>query len=155
LAARALRAKRASFTHTREATRAGAARLCATVRGTDGEVLGTLCVIDDTPRSWTDDEVAILEDLAKSVATEVELDRANAQLDDYLEETNILVQLAAPDGRLLFVNRAWRAALGYDHTSICASDIVAPDQQGVFIEAFQRVLAGQEVPAFDTVFETK
>ena len=155
LAARALRAPRAAFTHTRDATRDGVARLCVTVRGTDGEVLGTLSVVDDVPRSWTDDEVAILNDVARSLATEVELDRAQAQLDDYLEQTAILVHLAAPDGRLLFVNRAWRATLGYDHTSICANDIVAPDQRGVFIEAVQRVLAGQEVPPFDTVFETR
>jgi PAS domain S-box-containing protein len=155
LAARALRAPRAAFSHAREASRDGAARLCATVRGSDGEVLGTLSVVDDTPRSWTDDEVAILEDLARSLATEVELDRAQAQLDDYLEQTDALVQLTAPDGRLLFVNRAWRAALGYDHTTICAPDVVAPDQRGVFVEAMQRVLAGQDVPSFDTVFESR
>ncbi|HXB24699.1 MAG TPA: PAS domain S-box protein [Gemmatimonadaceae bacterium] len=155
LAARSLRAPRAAFSHTREATRDGVARLCATVRGSDGEVLGTLSVVDDQPRSWTDDEVAILDDLAKSLATEVEADRAQALLDDYLDQTAVLVSLASPDGRLMFVNRAWRTALGYDHTSICASDIVAPDHRGIFQEAVQRVLAGHEVPPFETVFETR
>ena len=155
LAALALRAPRAGFTHTRDAMRDGVARLCATVRGSDGEILGTLSVVDDAPRSWTDDEVATLDDVARSLATEVELDRARAQLDDYLEQTAVLVHLAALDGRILFVNRAWRTTLGYDHTSICAHDIVAPDQRGVFMEAVQRVVAGQEVPPFDTVFETR
>jgi PAS domain S-box-containing protein len=155
LAARALRASRAAFSHTREATRDGVARLCATVRDSDGEVLGTLSVIDDTPRSWTDDEAAILEELARSLASEVELDRSQAMLDDYLDHTAALVHLASPDGRLLFVNRAWRTALGYDHTSICAADIVAPDHRGVFVDAVRRVLAGLEVPPFDTAFETR
>src|SRR5579872_2150241 len=154
LAARALRASRAAFTTTRESTREGAARLCETVRGSDGEVLGTLWVINDRPRAWTDEDVAVLADLARSLATEVELDRAQAQLDDYLESTAVLISLAAPDGRLLFVNRAWRIILGHDHTSICASDIVAPDYRGMFITAMQRSLAGEEVPPFDTVFET-
>src|SRR5581483_5925762 len=155
LAARALRASRAAFTTTREATRDGAARLCETVRGADGEVLGTLWVIDDRPRSWTEEDVALLADIARSLATEVELDRAQAQIDDYLESTAVLISLASPDGRFLFVNRAWRRTLGHDHTAICASDIVAADYRGMYLAAVQRALAGQEVPPFDTVFETK
>jgi GAF domain-containing protein len=39
----------------------------------DGEALGTLCVIDHKPRTWTSDQVQIVEDLAASVLTEITL----------------------------------------------------------------------------------
>ena len=39
----------------------------------DGYHLGTLCVIDQTPRTLTDDEIATLEDLAATVMHELEL----------------------------------------------------------------------------------
>lgn len=39
----------------------------------DGFVLGSLCAIDATPRTWTGEEVGILHDLAASVMAEVDL----------------------------------------------------------------------------------
>lgn len=41
----------------------------------DGEVLGTLCVIDRVPRDWTDAEVAALSELAAAAVREIELRR--------------------------------------------------------------------------------
>lgn len=40
-----------------------------------GNVLGSFCVIDDQPRQWTDDELALLRLLADVVADEIELAR--------------------------------------------------------------------------------
>lgn len=37
----------------------------------DGHVLGTLCVIDGKPRSWSSEQVSLLTDLAASAMTEV------------------------------------------------------------------------------------
>lgn len=45
----------------------------------DGHALGSFCAIDDKPRRWTDEEIAILKDLSASVVTEIEL-RATARL---------------------------------------------------------------------------
>jgi len=45
------------------------------LREPGGEVLGTLCVIDTQPRHWSSHQVQLLEDLAASVATDVELAR--------------------------------------------------------------------------------
>ncbi|HVF32981.1 MAG TPA: SpoIIE family protein phosphatase [Acidimicrobiales bacterium] len=39
----------------------------------DGEILGSFCVIDSSPREWTADDLDLLEELAGSVVTEVEL----------------------------------------------------------------------------------
>jgi hypothetical protein len=42
----------------------------------EGYALGTLCVIDDHPRSWSDADVDTLTDLAASVLTEIKLRRS-------------------------------------------------------------------------------
>jgi serine phosphatase RsbU (regulator of sigma subunit) len=42
----------------------------------DGAVLGSFCVIDTVPRQWTEEELAILGELAGSVVTEIELHQA-------------------------------------------------------------------------------
>lgn len=41
--------------------------------GTDGDVVGALCVFGPQPRSWTDGDRVLLRQLADSVATELEL----------------------------------------------------------------------------------
>jgi PAS domain S-box-containing protein len=38
-----------------------------------GEVLGTFCVIDNVPRPWTPDDIAVLQDLAASALSEIAL----------------------------------------------------------------------------------
>ncbi|QKW24015.1 SpoIIE family protein phosphatase [Kitasatospora sp. NA04385] len=42
----------------------------------DGHVLGTLCVIDDDPRPWSDADIATLATLARSVSAEINLRQA-------------------------------------------------------------------------------
>jgi hypothetical protein len=42
----------------------------------DGNALGTLCVIDDKPRVWTDRQIEMLASIAAAVRAEIALDRA-------------------------------------------------------------------------------
>lgn len=42
----------------------------------EGHVLGSFCAIDTQPRQWSDDDVALLTDLAAAVMTEIELSAA-------------------------------------------------------------------------------
>ncbi len=51
----------------------------------DGTNLGSFCVIDSQAREWTDHEIEILRELAKSVMTEIEL-RGELKLRKQLEE---------------------------------------------------------------------
>ncbi len=46
----------------------------------DGHIPGVLCVADDRPREWTEQELAALRDLASSAAAEVELRSAHRRL---------------------------------------------------------------------------
>jgi len=45
----------------------------------DGQVLGSFCVLDDHPRIWSEDEIAILTDLAGAVMSEIELRAATLE----------------------------------------------------------------------------
>ena len=58
---------------------------------TDGHALGSLCAIDTKPRAWSDDDVAVLEDLSASVVTEIEL-RASAQVAERQAATVVGLQ---------------------------------------------------------------
>jgi signal transduction histidine kinase len=43
------------------------------LRASDGQIIGSFCVIDSSPRHWTADEIDILVDLTASVISEIEL----------------------------------------------------------------------------------
>ncbi|MEV6343041.1 PAS domain S-box protein [Actinoplanes sp. NPDC051851] len=53
-----------------------------------GMTLGAFCAIDSSPHAWTGEELAILEDLAAAVASEVELARAAR----HAQETSAVVR---------------------------------------------------------------
>lgn len=88
----------------------------------DDQALGSLCVIDSRPRSWTDEEVAMLQDLAALTMTEVELRLQLAQLRALQVErgkqrillTSILdsmedsIVVTGNDGKILLSNPAAR-----------------------------------------------
>ena len=42
------------------------------ITSADGSVLGTLCAIDSKPRAWTEEDVALLSDLAAAAVSELE-----------------------------------------------------------------------------------
>lgn len=71
-----------------------AAYLGVPLVGRTGHVLGSFCVLDDKPRTWTAEEVAAMEDLAVAVMTEIELRELTAEQD----RTN--TDLARSEGRL-------------------------------------------------------
>ena len=48
----------------------------------DGCVLGTFCAIDSQPRTWTDDELSFVKEMAESAMTEIELRTTCRQLED-------------------------------------------------------------------------
>lgn len=50
----------------------------------DGYTLGSLCVIDDIPRHWTDEQITIMRTLAASVMSEIELRTALDKRDQLL-----------------------------------------------------------------------
>ena len=65
-----------------------------------GQVLGSLCVIDSVPRFWQNDELSILNDLAAMLMTEIELRRHLIESRQQNEELNAFSDMAAHDLRI-------------------------------------------------------
>ena len=88
----------------------------------DGFALGTLCILDQQPRDWTEEEVAILRVLATSAVSEIELRRFVGDLHSLTENLQGVVdsrtaELRASEERqrvLLDVNNAIVTCLDRD-----------------------------------------
>lgn len=126
----------------------------------EGHVLGSFCVVDRTPRLWSERDIALLQDLAASVITEIELRREMAQrlqaevghrnneeeLYNTFEHAGIGMALISLDGRWVRVNRTLAELLdtpadelvGFPQESRTHPDDVAADQ-----EAVRLLLAGE------------
>jgi PAS domain S-box-containing protein len=77
---------------------------------------------------------------------------------DLFENAGDLIQVATPDGRLLFVNRAWRTNLGYgsdEVSQLSLGEVVPDDRRAAFLEACSRALATHNLERVETVFVAK
>lgn len=84
------------------------AYLDATLTASDGRTLGTMAAADDTERDWSDRERRILEDLAASTATELELRLVAAERDrlrERLEHASLYDSLTGLAARNLLRDR--------------------------------------------------
>lgn len=135
------------------------------LRTADGQILGTLCVTDVAPRKWGTAETALLEDLAASAMTEIELrdvgrrlragEAAYAALLDLIDD---LVCVAGRDGRITYVNRAWQQTLGYtlaEARALRPIDLVAPEHQGRYRDVALRLVRGERIADFEAVLVGK
>jgi two-component system cell cycle sensor histidine kinase/response regulator CckA len=130
----------------------------------DGQVLGSFCVVDRMPRLWSERDIALLQDLAASVVTEIELRREVArreqaelgrrdneeELYSTFEQAGIGMALITLEGRWLRVNRALSDLLGApaeDLLGFPAEARTHPDDVAADQEAVQLLLAG-EAPSY-------
>ena len=60
------------------------------IEGANDAILGTFCLIDSSPRQWTDRDILILATLAQAVSTEIALRRVSIEL---LEARSALEEL--------------------------------------------------------------
>jgi diguanylate cyclase (GGDEF)-like protein/PAS domain S-box-containing protein len=77
---------------------------------------------------------------------------------DLFETASDLIQSVALDGHFIYVNRAWREALGYSEAEIdglSLFDIISPDSQAHCQELFQRLLGGENIGVVQAEFLTK
>ena len=77
-----------------------AAYLGVPVRSPEGDVLGSFCVVDVTPRAWTDDDRAVLLDLA-AIAEETIALRAEASTRARIETQYRALLESSPDAVLV------------------------------------------------------
>jgi PAS domain S-box-containing protein len=125
-----------------------------------GHTIGALCVVDKTPRLWSERDIALLQDLAASVVTEIELrteiaERRQAewglrdsqeQSHSSFEESGIGMALISLDGRWLRVNPALAEILGRPADELIGLPVEAqshPDDASADREAMRLLLAGE------------
>ena len=125
-----------------------------------GHTIGALCVADKTPRLWSERDIALLQDLAASVVTEIELrteisERRNAehsrresveQFHSSFEESGIGMALLSTDGRWLRVNRAVSDLLGRvpeDLIGLPVEGVIHPDDARAGREAMRLLQVGE------------
>src|SRR5689334_1666901 len=126
----------------------------------EGHVVGSLCVVDRMPRLWSERDIALLQDLAASAITEIELRQEIAnrrqaelgrrdteeQLHSGIEQIGIGVGLITLDGRWLRVNQALAEFLESSPDELVglpAEPRTYPDDVASDREASRLLLAGE------------
>lgn len=77
---------------------------------------------------------------------------SEARYQDLFENGSDLIQSVAPDGSILFVNRAWRETLAFDESEIVGRsvfDFIAAGSIEHCKTMFGRIMAGEDVDAFN------
>jgi PAS domain S-box-containing protein len=130
------------------------------LRTREGQVVGSFCVIDKTPRLWSERDIALLQDLAASVVTEIELRAQTAErryaeegrraseeeFHNTFEDSGIGMALISTDGRWLRANRALCTLLGCTPEDLIGQSIESqthPDDAPANREAVRLLLAGE------------
>ncbi len=83
---------------------------------------------------------------------------ADTRYQDLFENANDLIQSVSPDGKFLYVNRAWRETLGYtpdEITRLTVFDVIHPDSQPHCMELFRRLMAGERIGDIEAIFITR
>lgn len=131
----------------------------------EGHNLGTLCVVDRVPRELTADQLDALRTLSRQVIANFELRRQVAALReseerfrDLFDGMQELVHSVTPDGRFVYVNRAWRDTLGYtadEVQNLRFADIYFPEDADRVKRHFARKLAGEKLTNAEARLRTK
>ncbi|MCS7247918.1 MAG: PAS domain S-box protein [Anaerolineales bacterium] len=86
------------------------------------------------------------------------LQESESRFQELFENAPDLIQAIAPDGRFLYVNRAWRETLGYtsaEVAQISLADILAPECREHCLKLFHRISAGESIELVTATFLTK
>jgi PAS domain S-box-containing protein len=97
-------------------------------------------------RPWGTGLAIFFRDVAREHRIAGQVLESETQLRDFMESATDLIHMLAPDGRILYANRAWRDSLGYTEeevASLSMLDIVAPDSHDTARAALHRTMSGE------------
>ncbi len=115
----------------------------AALKDKDGNVVGNM---------------GISRDITKIKEAEEELRRSEERYRDLFENTTDLIQSVDMEGNFIYVNEAWKNALGYSEEEIgllSLNDIVKEEEIPHCQEVFREVKEGKDQKNIQTVFVTK
>jgi len=97
-------------------------------------------------------------DVTERVRAEEALRESEERYRDFIESTYDIIQSVAPDGRFIFVNRAWLEALGYTEAELPSLNlwkIIHSESLAHCRKTFSRVMAGESIKNVRVTFVTK
>ncbi len=100
----------------------------------------------------------IARDITTQKLAECTLRESEAHFRELFENASDLIQSVAPDGRFLYVNRAWQEKMGYtadEVQQLNLVDILAPECRNHCLDLFQRILQGEKTELVTVTFLTK
>ncbi|HOQ19068.1 MAG TPA: PAS domain S-box protein [Methanothermobacter thermautotrophicus] len=100
---------------------------------------------------------SIIRDISSRKEMEEELKSREEQFRDLFENATDMIQAVDPEGRFVYVNRAWQETLGYtdrDLEELTLFDVIHPDKLDECRELFRRVMSGEKIPTVETAFIT-
>jgi PAS domain S-box-containing protein len=142
----------------------------------DGRLRATLFVNHSKPHIWHQQEVALIEDVARRIWEVLERARAeealrqlNAALEEQVEQRTqeltrtwrlapVVMVVGGPDGTLVDVNPAWTGLLGWTPEETIGRDVmnfVAPEDRGAGSAGMERLFRGLPVIEYQLRFLCK
>ncbi len=131
----------------------------------EDRVLGSMGVLKRKPHVFTSEEKYILQSIVRETVSVVSkmqmadaLKESEERYRDLFENANDLIQIVAPDGKILFVNKKWRETLGYTKDEIkelSIFDVVCPEDREHCLEMFKQVMQGSPLLMVETRFVKK
>ncbi|HKV92631.1 MAG TPA: PAS domain S-box protein [Candidatus Angelobacter sp.] len=100
----------------------------------------------------------ICRDISDRKRSEQELRDSAERYLDLFENASDLIQSVGPDGKFLYVNRAWKQTLGYEEAEVgnlSIVDVVSPGDLPHCMQLLERVRAAEEIGRFEITFITK
>jgi PAS domain S-box-containing protein len=130
-----------------------------------GEVVGVMEFFSGAIQQPDHDLLAMMSNIGSQIGQFAERRQAERQVKeseeryrDLFESASDLIQSVGADGSFIYVNRAWREALGYSEEEIknlLLFDIIHPDSLSHCSEMFRRVMSGEKLAHVEARFVTK
>lgn len=124
----------------------------------DGECITIVKTVAKVKLHGRDHLVESFLDISGRIATENALKQSEERYHDILENANDLIQSVDPDGSFLYVNRAWKQAMGYSDQELASLkifDVISPACRDHCVAMFQAIMSGESIPRVDVQFITK
>ena len=102
------------------------------LRAPEGAILGTLCLLDDKPREFSDADVAQLSDLAAMVMDKIKLRHKKQFYRSLVEDGSEMVTIFGESGGVIYQSPSVERVLGYSVQEIYnakISDLIHPDDR--------------------------